>query len=122
MPKLCKEKLNELKRSKNYTAAEIAKRTGLPKSTIDKIFGGFNKNPTLDSMKRIAEVLDCGIDDFLVYENEPSSPFYVDRVVNKISIAFAENPNLKLLFDIVKKLDSNDVEILITMAKRMADK
>lgn len=122
MPKLCKEKLNELKRSKNYTAAEIAKRTGLPKSTIDKIFGGFNKNPTLDSMKRIAEVLDCGIDDFLVYENEPSSPFYVDRVVNKISVAFSENPSLKLLFDIVKKLDSDDVEILITMAKRMADK
>lgn len=122
MPKLCKEKLNELKRSKNYTSAEIAKRTGLPKSTIDKIFGGFNKNPTLDSMKRIAEVLDCGIDDFLIYENEPSSPYYVDRVVNKISMAFSEKPNLKILFELVKKLDSNDVEILITMAKRMADK
>lgn len=121
MPKLCKEKLNELKRSKNYTAAEIAKRTGLPKSTIDKIFGGFNKNPTLDSLERIARVLDCGIDDFLEYENEPASPFYVDRVVNKISLSFSENPKLKLLFDISKKLNSDDVEMLISFAKRMAD-
>lgn len=120
MPKLCKEKLNELKRSKNYTAAEIAKRTGLPKSTIDKIFGGFNKNPTLDSLEKIAQVLDCGIDDFLVYENEPASPFYVDRVANKMSNAFAENPNLKLLFDISKKLPQDDIDLLITLAKRLA--
>lgn len=120
MPKLCKEKLNELKRSKNYTAAEIAKRTGLPKSTIDKIFGGFNKNPTLDSMRKIAEVLDCGIDDFLVYENEPSSPFYVDRVATKMSASFSENPNLKLLFEISKKLPQDDIDLLISVAKRLA--
>ena len=65
--------------------------------------------------------LDCGIDDFLEYENEPASPFYVDRVVNKISLSFSENPKLKLLFDISKKLNSDDVEMLISFAKRMAD-
>ena len=119
MPKLCKEKLNELKRSKNYTAWQIAKITGLPKSTIDKIFGGFNTNPTLDSLEKIANALDCGIDDFLVYENEPSSPYYVDRISNKLSTAFVENPNLKTLFEISKKLKQEDIDLLITVAKRL---
>ena len=46
MSKLSKEKLNEIKRSKNYTSKEIALKTGIPRSTIEKIFGGFSQNPT----------------------------------------------------------------------------
>ena len=64
--------------------------------------------------------MDCGIDDFLEYENEPASPYYIDRVVNKLSIAFADNPKLKVLFDTTKKLSSDDVDLLITFAKRLS--
>ena len=120
MATLSKDKLNELKRSKNYTASQLAEITGLPKSTIDKIFGGFNTNPTLDSLEKIAMALDCGIDDFLEYEKEPASPFYVDRVSNKMSAVFAENPNLKTLFDVSKKLKDDDIDLLITFARRLA--
>ena len=81
MSKLSKEKLNEIKQSKNYTSKEIAEKTGIPKSTVEKIFGGFSKNPTLDILLKIADILDCGLDDFIEYGKEPESPFYKDRIV-----------------------------------------
>lgn len=119
MPKLSKERLNELKQSKNYTFKDIANKTGIPQSTIAKIFGGFNTNPTIDNLKKIAKTLDCGIDDFLEYENQPSAVFYTDRISAKISQNLQEKPQLKPLFDLVKNLDEADIELLTAIAKRL---
>ncbi len=118
MPKLSKNKLNDLKYSKNYTLKEIAERTGIPKSTVEKIFGGFNKNPTIDSLQKIADVFECNIDDFLDYENEPVLPFYTDRTIVKCSEYILENPKLKILLESAKNLDDESLSLLIDISKR----
>ena len=119
MPNLCKEKLNELKRSKNFTSKDIAEKTGIPKSTIDKIFGGFNQNPTVENLQKIANVLDCGIDDFLENSENPTSPFSIDRIVNKISYQIYENQKLHELMDNARLLHSEDIDLLISLSKRL---
>ena len=119
MPKLSKERLNELKRSKNYTFKDIATNTGIPKSTIAKIFGGFNTNPTIENLQKIARTLDCTIDDFLEYDNQPSAPFYTDRLGLRISQDIQEKPELKALFDSARELHNTDIEILTLIAKRL---
>ncbi len=118
MPRLSKERLNELKRSRNYTSKKIADETGIPKSTIEKIFGGFNKNPTIDSLQKIAKVLDCSIDDFLEYDTEPSTPFYIDRSITKLAQELCDNINLKKLMNIAKNLSKEDLELLTFIADR----
>lgn len=68
---LSKEKLTYFKNKKKLTNIRISELTGLPISNLDKIFSGLNKNPTLDSLKKIADTLDCSIDDFINYDAEP---------------------------------------------------
>lgn len=120
MPKLSKDKLNELKESKNYTLRDIAKITGIPQSTISKIFGGFSKNPTIDSLQKIAKALDCGLDDFVEYEEEPISPFYTDRVIMKFAELLSERKDIRQLVSEAKTLSNEDIEILIGITKRFA--
>ena len=118
MQKLSKNRLKELKDSKNYTFKNIADKTGLPKSTVEKIFGGFNKNPTIESLQKIADVLECSIDDFLEYDKMPSSPFYQDRISLKYAQKIINNPLLKQLIDVADNLNENDLSILIKLAQR----
>ena len=56
--------INELKRALNLTNQKIAEQTGIALSTLDKITSGVNTNPKLDTMKALARVLNCSIDDF----------------------------------------------------------
>lgn len=120
MAQLSKEKLNELKQSKNYTIKIISEKTGIPKSTLSKIFGGFNKNPTIDSLQKIAKALDCGLDDFVKYEEEPISPFYTDRMVLKLVEIIYSRQEIKELIEEAKLLTKEDVQILISMARRFS--
>ncbi len=118
MQKLSKDRLKELKDSKNFTFKNIADKTGLPKSTVEKIFGGFNKNPTIESLQKIADVLECSIDDFLEHDKLPNSPFYQDRISLKYSQKIINNPLLKQLIDSAEFLNENDLSILIKLAQR----
>lgn len=119
MPKLSKEKLNEIRQSKNYTIKKLSEITRIPKSTIAKILGGFSKNPTLDNLQKIANALDCGLDDFVEYEAEPSSPFYSDRIIAKLINYLYEKPELKDLVKFAGKLTEDDINLLIDIAKRL---
>lgn len=56
--------INERKRALNLTNQKIAEQTGITLSTLDKITSGVNTNPKLDTMKALARVLNCSIDDF----------------------------------------------------------
>lgn len=46
------------------TTAELAEKSGVPKGTLDKILSGVTKDPKLETLKAIARVLGCTLDDF----------------------------------------------------------
>lgn len=106
MNTLSKEKLNSQKAKKNLTNQKISQLTNIPISNIDKIFSGINKNPTLDTLQKIALVLDCSIDDFINYEKSPVYPVYI-------------NKEIKELLDCAQKLKPDEIELLIKIAKKM---
>jgi transcriptional regulator with XRE-family HTH domain len=112
-------KLNEIKEAKGYTLKEIADLTQIPHSSISKIFAGFNKNPTLDVLQKIANALECGIDDFINYETEPKSAYFTDRQTNEIAQEIYENKDLRILFDASKNLAPGDIQAVIEIAKRI---
>lgn len=119
MHKLSKDRLNEIKQSKNYTIKDISEKTGIPQSTISKIFGGFNKNPTIDNLQKIAKVFDCSIDDFLIYDELPNALIHTDRIALKFSQDLQNKPILKILFDYARELADTDLELLVNLAKRL---
>lgn len=58
-------KLKDLRRRKGVTQREVAESTGLTKETVDALENGRSSNPTLETLKRLAECYGVGIADLL---------------------------------------------------------
>lgn len=113
MNHLSKEKLNFQKNKKKLTNLKISQLTNIPVSNIDKIFSGANSNPTLDTIQKIANVLECSIDDFIDYQKEPVSPIYVDKATQKIAQELMNSEKLKQLFNKCLSLNMDEIDFLI---------
>ena len=60
------DKLKELKKSSKMSSMQIADATGIPESTIKRIFAGDTDNPYVDTLRRIVTVLGGSLDDIFV--------------------------------------------------------
>ncbi|EOU2128086.1 TPA: helix-turn-helix domain-containing protein [Clostridium perfringens] len=58
------EIINKLKKEKGLTNEELSQKSGVPLGTLSKITSGITKDPKLETLKSIAKVLDCSLDDF----------------------------------------------------------
>lgn len=56
------DKLRALKDRQNLTNGDIAQRTGIPLTTVTKIFNGRTVSPSFDSIVQIAIVLGASVD------------------------------------------------------------
>lgn len=60
------DKLKEMKKSSKMSSTQIADATGIPESTIKRIFAGDTDNPYVDTLRRIVTVLGGSLDDLFV--------------------------------------------------------
>ena len=111
------EKINEYKKQLGLTNKEISERSGVPLSTVSKIMAGFSSNPRLETLKAIADVLRCSVEDFT--DTAPESEYYVDRQVSQMAQEIYDNPELRILFDASRKLSKEDVLAVVSIVKRM---
>lgn len=58
------EIISELKKKNNYTTEELSQKSGVPVGTLNKILNGTTKDPKLETLKALAKVLNCTLDDF----------------------------------------------------------
>lgn len=91
-------------------------------SNIDKIFSATNKNPTLDTIQKIAQVLECSIDDFIEYEIPPESPVYIDRKTKDIVEIISKDEYLKNLTKEFVNLKKEDIELIEKIVIRLKNK
>ena len=75
------EKISEYKKALNLTNEELANLSGVPKGTLDKILSGITKDPKLGTLKALAKVLNCTLDDFDDSTNIPNSKLSKDESV-----------------------------------------
>ena len=59
------ERINEIKKQKGLTNAQLADKANLTLSTLDKITSGYNTNPKLSTVEAICKALGCTISDLL---------------------------------------------------------
>lgn len=60
---MLKDKINKIKKEKRITNDMLAELSGIPKSTLAKITSGKTPNPKLETVRAIANVLGCTLDD-----------------------------------------------------------
>lgn len=119
MPELSKEKLNNLKLSKGLTNKKIAELSGVQIATVDKIFSGMSKNPTLETLTKIAFVLDCTIDDLIDYEIEPKSSYYLNKQTAKLAQEIFEDKKKRILMDAARNLTPEALDAMIVVANQI---
>ncbi len=54
--------IKELRKKHKISQEELAKKAGITYSTLIKIESGANDNPTIKTMKKIADALDVSLD------------------------------------------------------------
>lgn len=58
------EIIQKLKKEKGITTEELSRMSGVPIGTLNKILSGQTKDPKLETLKSLAKVLECTLDDF----------------------------------------------------------
>lgn len=53
----------------HYTNAQISERSGVPESTVTKVFNGTNRSPTFDTIAPIARVLGVSLDTLIASDD-----------------------------------------------------
>lgn len=68
---MCVETLKRLKKQSKMTTAEIAEKSGIPEPTLEKLFAGKTKRPTLQTVTKLAHLFGCTLDDL---QGDASNP------------------------------------------------
>lgn len=57
--------VKKIRAKKGLSLEKVARLADLSLSTVVKIEDGTNKNPTIDTLSKIAKALDVGVDDLI---------------------------------------------------------
>ncbi len=58
-----KTRMNELRKARGMTIEELARKSGVPVSTVKKINAGITKNPNMETMKALTRAMGCTLAD-----------------------------------------------------------
>lgn len=81
------ELINTIKKKKKWTNEDLARASGVPKATIDKLTSGATTNPNFDTVWALAEALGCSVDDF----KAKKSPAPAEASAEEISLEESNN-------------------------------
>jgi len=59
------ENLKKYRSKKGYSLEKVARSADLSLNTIIKVENGINKNPTIETLTKIAKALSVGVDDLI---------------------------------------------------------
>jgi transcriptional regulator with XRE-family HTH domain len=59
------DNLKRIRTEKGYSLEKVARLSELSLNTVVKIENGANKNPTIDTLSKIATALEVGVDDLI---------------------------------------------------------
>ncbi len=84
------DRLKDKKRELDVTNAWIAEKSGVPESTVTKVFNGTNKSPTIATLGPIAAAMGVSIDAGVIVstdETKPGQPIVPEDIYLKMLIA-----------------------------------
>jgi len=59
------DSFKKLRRKEGYSLEKVARLANLSLNTIVKVENGANKNPTIETLTKIANALNVGVDDLI---------------------------------------------------------
>lgn len=116
-----KNVFKQLRIASGFTQAEIAKKLGVSKSTISMYENG-NREPDFETLEKIADLFNVDIDYILGRTDkttvlpETAAKYYTNEETAKTAQEIFENKELRMLFDVQKDMEPEDLRALHNMA------
>lgn len=109
---------NFYKKKLKLTNEKIAELANVPVQTIERISSGRTANPKLKTLKALATVFDCSLDD-LMNLRDTTKPYYFDETTANIAQAIQNNETLKTLFNAMLSLTNENQQAVTGFAERL---
>ena len=102
------EKLQKFMDENGYSKADVSRLSGIPYTTIDGIFKKGDENTKLSTLKKLAKLMGCSLDELA--DNLDQS-YFSDPETAKVAQAIYDNPELGYLFDAAKDASPEDLRM-----------
>lgn len=114
-PSRIKQRREEL----DLTQEDLAKMIGVSRGTIAKYESGMIENMRKDKLAALARILGVSVPWLLDMDNNqdggPSDKYYLEEVRKRTEAM----PSLRVLWNLIKNLPDDDVQMLIAMAQKL---
>ena len=115
------EVFEQLMKSHGYTAYKVSVETGIAQSTLSDWKKG-KSTPKADKMQKIADLFNVSVDYLMTgKEKEGGETYYLNDETREIAQEIFENPDLKSLFDMSRKMTPERLKAHIEFIKKMQD-
>ena len=111
-------KLNYYKKKFKLTNEKVAALAKIPVATVERISSGRTQNPNLKTLKALANIFECTLDD-LIHLSDTSKPVYLDNEIEKIAMLINKDMQFKYLFNIILSLSNDNRQTVIALAERL---
>ena len=111
-------KMNYFKKKLKLTNEQISALSGIPVQTVATISSGRTKNPSLRTLKSLAKVFNCTLDD-LINLTDAKTPVLLDEQTVKLIEKLKNSDSIKRLFELVSTMDNTDVQAVVVLAERL---
>lgn len=102
------QNIKEIMKRKKIGNKGLAEASGVPLGTLNKILYGETTNPSLETMKALASVLECSLDEFA--DSSWADPDECRDEMTEYLEELHKRPELKTLFSVAKHASKEDVE------------
>ena len=114
-----KDMLKYFRMRENLSQSELAERIGVSTSTISMYEVG-KREPDFETEEKIADFFNTDLDTLRGRDTEQES-YYLNDETKEIAQAVFENPDLKSLFDMSRKMTPERLKAHVEFMKKMQD-
>ncbi len=113
------EIFEQLLQSFGVSAYKVAKETGVTQSTLSDWKRG-RSTPKADNMKKIADYFNVSVDYLMTgEEKEGGETYYLNDETREIAQEIFENPDLRSLFDMSRKMPPERLKAHIEFIEKL---
>lgn len=109
-----KDRLKELRQQRGLSQSELAKSIGVSKSTISMLEVG-SRLPSYELLEALGDYFNVTLD--YLNGKEMGSMYYLDPAAAELAKEVFDREELKVLFDAVRDVPKEDLELVIKMVK-----
>lgn len=116
MEKTWLENLRRMKKDSGMTIEQISQASGVPASTVEKIFSGYTADPKLETIRKIVASMGYTLDE--LDPPEEGSTRYEAMELQSYLEELRTRPEMRMLFKTFKGTTKEEVEQVVKMIEQ----